>query len=66
MKTFNRMFGATLFAGVSALSLSTQALAQSAEDANSGGLDEIIVTAQKRGENLQKTPLAISMRICSF
>lgn len=60
MKTFNRMFGATLFAGVSALSLSTQALAQSAEDANSGGLDEIIVTAQKRGENLQKTPLAIS------
>ena len=56
MKTFNRVFGATLFAGVSALSLSTQALAQSAEDANSGGLDEIIVTAQKRGENLQKTP----------
>ncbi len=60
MKTFNRVFGATLFAGVSALSMSTQALAQAAEDASSNGLDEIIVTAQKRGENLQKTPLAIS------
>ncbi len=61
MKTFNRVFGATLFAGVSALSMSTQALAQAAAaDASSGGLDEIIVTAQKRGENLQKTPLAIS------
>ena len=66
MKTFNRVFGATLFAGVSALSMSTQALAQAADDASANGLDEIIVTAQKRGENLQKTPLAISMRTCCF
>ncbi len=60
MKTFNRVFGAALFASVSALGMSSQAFAQAADDANSGGLDEIIVTAQKRGENLQQTPLAIS------
>jgi iron complex outermembrane recepter protein len=60
VKTFNRVFGAALFASVSALGMSSQAFAQAADDASSGGLDEIIVTAQKRGENLQKTPIAIS------
>ncbi len=60
MKNFNRIFGAALLAGVSTLGVSTQAFAQGAEEASSGGLDEIIVTAQKRGENLQQTPLAIS------
>ena len=60
MKNFNRVFGAALFASVSALGMTSQAFAQAADEANSGGLDEIIVTAQKRGENLQQTPLAIS------
>jgi iron complex outermembrane receptor protein len=32
-----------------------------AEDANGGGLSEIIVTAQKRRENLQETPISISV-----
>ncbi len=32
-----------------------------AEDTNGGGLSEIIVTAQKRRENLQETPISISV-----
>ena len=41
--------------------LATPALAQdTAPPASSGGLDEIVVTAQKRSENLQSTPLAVS------
>lgn len=62
MKNFNRVFGAALFASVSVLGMTSAARAETAEaaDASSGGLDEIIVTAQKRGENLQQTPLAIS------
>ncbi|KRB81423.1 hypothetical protein ASE00_15725 [Sphingomonas sp. Root710] len=34
--------------------------AQQAEGAASGGLEEIVVTAQKRSENLQKTPAAVT------
>jgi iron complex outermembrane receptor protein len=37
-----------------------QEAAPAAEQTTSGGLDEIIVTAQKRSESLQDTPLAIS------
>ena len=37
-----------------------QEAAPAAGEAASGGLDEIIVTAQKRSESLQDTPLAIS------
>jgi iron complex outermembrane recepter protein len=51
--------GATLFA---ACTLPGIALAQEAatEEAQSEGLEEIVVTAQKRSENLQETPIAIS------
>ena len=61
MKTFNRVFGATLFAGVSALSMSTQALAQAAEDASSNGLDEIIVTARRKEERLEDVPSTVNV-----
>ena len=48
-----------------ALSCSTMALAQAdtapAADDAEGGLKEIVVTAQKRSENLQDTPIAISV-----
>ena len=37
-----------------------QEAAPAAEETTTGGLDEIIVTAQKRSESLQDTPLAIS------
>ena len=37
------------------------ATASSADDAASVGLEEVIVTAQKRSENLQDTPIAISV-----
>jgi len=42
--------------GVSAIGIVSPALAQASE----GGLDEIIVTAQKREQNLQDVPIAIS------
>jgi len=44
------------------LSCSSQALAQSqpGEQANPEGLAEIVVTAQRREQNLQKTPVAVS------
>ncbi len=35
--------------------------AETAADADEGGLREIVVTAQKREENLQETPIAISV-----
>ncbi len=39
--------------------LSSAALAQTAPAAASGGLEEIVVTAQKRDENLQKVPISV-------
>lgn len=37
-----------------------QVLAQSSASVDAGGVQEIVVTAQKRAENLQKVPIAIS------
>ncbi|QUT07203.1 hypothetical protein KFK14_07250 [Sphingobium phenoxybenzoativorans] len=47
--------------GVSIMALSSPALAQT-ESESSGGLalDEIVVTAQKRAENVQEVPIAIA------
>lgn len=47
---------------VSALALSTSAFAQSAteSDTSEGGLSEIVVTAQKRAQNLQDVPISVS------
>jgi iron complex outermembrane recepter protein len=59
MKSFNFAVSAAFLATVSVGALSAPAFAQAAA-ADEGGLNEIVVTAQKRGENLQQTPLAIS------
>jgi iron complex outermembrane recepter protein len=53
-------------AGASFLMVSTNAFAQDAADApaaaqeDTGGLEEIVVTAQKREENLQNVPVAVT------
>lgn len=59
MKSFNRVVSATLLAGVSMAGFVAPAYAQDADE-GSGGLEEIVVTANKREENLQQAPLAIS------
>ena len=49
-------------AGVALCGVAAPAFAQTASDtAEDGGLDTIIVTAQKRSENLQDTPISISV-----
>ena len=48
-----------LLAGFSTLAFIQPALAQDAED-NSGGLEEIVVTAQKREQNMQSVPVAVT------
>lgn len=54
-----RTFAAVLLAGVGFAGLSAPAFAQAAAE-EQGGLEEIVVTAQKRSESLQETPIAIS------
>ena len=54
----NSRFLAGLFASVSIVAVASPALAQDAE--GNGSLEEIVVTAQKREQNLQDVPLAIS------
>ena len=53
-----------LLAGVAVLALPAAALAQQAEAGaeakDSGGIAEIVVTAQKQSENIQKVPISIS------
>ena len=51
---------ARLMLGASLLAVATPAMAQEAEDNQAGGLDDIVVTAQKREQNLQEVPIAIS------
>ena len=51
-----------LLAGIAMIGISEPAFAQSAaaDESSDGNLEEIVVTAQKREENLQQAPLAIS------
>ncbi|QPI74950.1 TonB-dependent receptor [Sphingobium sp. Cam5-1] len=49
-----------LIIGVSGLALASQSMAQTAATPSEPGLDEIVVTAQKRAQNLQDVPIAIS------
>lgn len=57
-----RISKGVLLAGFASVCLAQPVLAAeaAATDADSGKLDEIVVTAQKREENLQKAPLAIT------
>ena len=50
-----------LLTGASLAAISAPAFAQDAD--NGGGLDEIVVTAQKREQNLQEVPLAIARSV---
>ncbi|MEA3540329.1 MAG: TonB-dependent receptor [Pseudomonadota bacterium] len=48
-------------AAVSALAISAPALGQEADaPAASGGIDEIVITAQKRAQNLQEVPISVT------
>jgi iron complex outermembrane recepter protein len=51
---------AALLVPVAAAAQEQPAPAETAEEGAPGGLSEIVVTAQKRGENLQETPIAIT------
>ncbi len=53
-------FTTALLTGASLMALAAPAAAQEARDTESNGLDEIVVTAQKREQNLQEVPIAIS------
>jgi iron complex outermembrane recepter protein len=54
-------FAARLIAGTALATMSTgPAFAQTPTNADQGGIQEIVVTAQKRAENVQDVPIAIS------
>jgi iron complex outermembrane recepter protein len=59
-----KKYGAVLFASTALIAVSP-AFAQSADPApaeeNTGGIEEIVVTAQKRAESAQEVPIAISV-----
>jgi iron complex outermembrane recepter protein len=56
-----RSFSYRLLTGVAtAAMLVSPAFAQEAEEQEKGGIQEIVVTAQKRAENVQDVPIAIS------
>ena len=47
--------------GATSVLAMTEGLAQSSTGAEAGGLEEVIVTAQRRAETLQSVPLAVSV-----
>ncbi len=57
--TMKRLQG-YLSASVIALALASPAFAQAAAEEETGGIQDIVVTAQKRAENVQDVPIAIS------
>ena len=60
MKGQSRAFAALLLAGVGMAGITAPAFAQTAASDDDSALGEIVVTAQKRAESLQETPLAIT------
>ena len=60
MKGQSRAFAALLLAGVGMAGFTAPAFAQATADEDNSALGEIVVTAQKRAESLQETPLAIT------
>lgn len=61
MRHIPKFFNSTavIASAVASLAIAAPAYAQD-EAAEDGGLDEIVVTAQRRSENLQDVPLAVS------
>lgn len=55
-----KLFGASFLAIMMSGAAFAQEAAPQAAEGESAGIDEIVVTAQKRSENLQKTPLAVT------
>ena len=49
-----------LFLAISSLIFNTNSFAQSEEDQSFTGIEEIIVTARKKSEPLQETPVTIT------
>ena len=60
LKTLPAAFAATLLAITIAPAARSQATASTATPADTGGLAEVVVTAQYRAEPLQQTPIAIT------
>jgi len=60
MASLNRIALASLAAGASMIAFAPQAFAQETAQADNNTLGEIVVTANRRSENLQKAPLAIT------
>lgn len=60
MRLFHNVVVLTLLSSTGVVAISAPALGQAAPAEEAVGLNEIVVTAQKRGENLQQTPIAIS------
>ena len=56
-----RTFGIGLLAGAGMMALATPALAQAAQGEASTEVNEIVVTAQNRAENVQDVPIAINV-----
>lgn len=54
------LIGAGITAAALALAIPAHAQEQGAQAENTGGLDEIVVTAQRREENLRDVPIAIN------
>jgi iron complex outermembrane receptor protein len=54
------MFPSTVMANADAASLSSDAASTTADSEPSIGLEEVIVTAQKRDTKLENTPIAVS------
>ena len=63
-KSRTRLLGASVSALATMIALATPAVAQQAAQAapaaGTGGIEQIVVTAQKRTENIQNVPIAIS------
>jgi iron complex outermembrane recepter protein len=61
LRTSTALFAMILSAGLASPAFAADPAAPAAETAEGDGLNEIIVTAQKREENLQAIPIAISV-----
>ena len=60
MRQLHTRFFATAAIIVSCYPCYASAQAPAAEQASAGGIEEVVVTAQKRSENLQRVPIAVS------